>query len=101
MRLEWHVVTVFEDAGISSAKGRDKRPGLNAMMRAVVRREIDLVAAWSVDRIGRSLTELLDVLKDCTRKELIFICISRASTPRRPPAARCSSMAFSRNLSAQ
>src|SRR6266487_456449 len=67
-RLGWHVVAVFEDAGISGAKGRDKRPGLNAMMRAVVRGEIELVAAWSVDRLGRSLTDLLDVLKELHAK---------------------------------
>jgi Resolvase, N terminal domain len=40
MRIGWQVVRVFEDAGISGAKGRDKRPGLHAMMQAVVRREL-------------------------------------------------------------
>ena len=43
------------DAGISGAKGRDQRPGFDAMMKAATRREFDLVAAWSVDRLGRSL----------------------------------------------
>jgi Resolvase, N terminal domain len=31
-RHKWDVVEVFEDAGISGAKGRDQRPGLDAMM---------------------------------------------------------------------
>ena len=35
----WQVIGIFEDAGISGAKGRDQRPGLDAMMMAVVRRE--------------------------------------------------------------
>jgi DNA invertase Pin-like site-specific DNA recombinase len=48
--------------GISGAKGRDKRPGLDKVLRAVARREIDMVAAWSVDRIGRSLQDLLGFL---------------------------------------
>jgi DNA invertase Pin-like site-specific DNA recombinase len=61
-RHGWSVVAVFEDAGISGAKGRDGRPGLDALLRAVVRREFDVVAAWSVDRLGRSLTDLLTVL---------------------------------------
>lgn len=29
-RREWSVVEVYRDAGISGAKGRDKRPGLDA-----------------------------------------------------------------------
>ena len=67
-RHGWEVVTVFEDAGISGAKGRDRRPGLDALMKSVARKEIDMVAAWSVDRLGRSLTDLLDVLKELHAK---------------------------------
>jgi DNA invertase Pin-like site-specific DNA recombinase len=62
-RSGWHVVKVYEDAGISGAKGRDKRPGLDAMLKAVNGREFDMVAAWSVDRLGRSLTDLLGILQ--------------------------------------
>jgi len=61
-RHGWELVDVFEDAGISGAKGRDERPGLDDLLKAVTRREFDMVAAWSVDRLGRSLTDLLDVL---------------------------------------
>jgi DNA invertase Pin-like site-specific DNA recombinase len=62
-RSGWQIVKVYEDAGISGAKGRDKRPGLDAMMKAVNAREFDMVAAWSVDRLGRSLTDLLAILQ--------------------------------------
>src|SRR5471032_1909010 len=62
-RSGWHVVTIYEDAGISGAKGRDKRPGLDAMMKAVNAKEFQMVAAWSVDRLGRSLTDLLAILQ--------------------------------------
>jgi len=62
-RSGWQVVRVFEDAGISGAKGRDKRPGLDAMMKAVNAKEFDMVATWSVDRLGRSLTDLLAILQ--------------------------------------
>jgi DNA invertase Pin-like site-specific DNA recombinase len=61
-RLGWRVVRFFEDTGISGAKGKNARPGLAALLKAVARREVDLVAAWSVDRLGRSLTDLLEVL---------------------------------------
>jgi DNA invertase Pin-like site-specific DNA recombinase len=61
---------VFNDAGISGAKGRDKRPGFDRLMLAVARREIDMVAAWSVDRLGRSLTDLLSFLTDLHAKHV-------------------------------
>ena len=67
-RHGWDVAAVYRDQGISGAKGRDKRPGLDRLMQAVARREIDMVAAWSVDRLGRSLTDLLGVLQELHAK---------------------------------
>src|SRR4030081_3961199 len=67
-RAGWDVVRVYEDAGISGAKGRDKRPALDAMLKAVNGREFDMVAAWSVDRLGRSLTDLLAILQSLRDK---------------------------------
>jgi DNA invertase Pin-like site-specific DNA recombinase len=63
-RHGWEVIAVYEDPGISGAKGRDARPGLDALLKGVARREFDMVAAWSVDRLGRSLSDLLDILKE-------------------------------------
>jgi DNA invertase Pin-like site-specific DNA recombinase len=62
-RSGWEIVQVYRDAGISGAKGRDKRPSLDAMLKAVNAKEFDMVAAWSVDRLGRSLTDLLSILQ--------------------------------------
>ncbi len=67
-RHGWAVAQIFEDAGISGAKNRSGRPGLDALMKAVARREIDMVAAWSVDRLGRSLTDLLELLREMHTK---------------------------------
>jgi DNA invertase Pin-like site-specific DNA recombinase len=61
-RHGWHVVAEYSDTGISGAKGREKRPGFDRLCKAIVRREIDLVAAWSVDRLGRSLQHLVAFL---------------------------------------
>ena len=69
-RHAWTVVSFFEDAGISGAKGREERPGLDALMKAVARREIDMVAAWSVDRLGRSLIDFLDFLRELHAKDV-------------------------------
>ena len=63
-RSGWTVVEVFEDQGISGAKGRDKRPGYDALLKAVHRKQIDMVAAFAVDRLGRSLPDLVAFLSD-------------------------------------
>ena len=63
-RAGHEVVQVFEDAGVSGAKDRTGRPGFDAMLKAAVRREFDMIAAWSVDRLGRSLQDLVGFLED-------------------------------------
>ena len=69
-RHGWKVAATFEDAGISGAKGRKDRPGLDAMLKAVARREVDMVMAWSVDRLGRSLVDLLATLQELHAKDV-------------------------------
>ena len=61
-RSGWKVVAEYKDAGISGAKGRDKRPGLDRMLKDATRRQFDMIAAWSVDRLGRSLQDLIGTL---------------------------------------
>jgi DNA invertase Pin-like site-specific DNA recombinase len=56
------VVAEFCDDGISGAKGRDKRLALNKLHKAITRHQFDIVAAWSVDRLGRSLQDLVAFL---------------------------------------
>ena len=60
----WTVVGEFVDHGISGGKGRDQRPAFDRLCRAATRREIDVVMAWSVDRLGRSLQDLVAFLGD-------------------------------------
>jgi len=59
----WTVVATYDDAGISGAKGRDKRPGLDRLLKDASRAKHDLVMAWAMDRLGRSLRDLLDTLE--------------------------------------
>ena len=54
----------YTDEGVSGAKGRDKRPGFDALLKGVARREFDLIAAWSVCRLGRSLQDLIGFLAE-------------------------------------
>lgn len=67
-RSGWEVVGIYEDHGISGAKGRDRRPGFDALLKAVARSEINMVAAWSVDRLSRSLSHLIGLLGELDAK---------------------------------
>jgi DNA invertase Pin-like site-specific DNA recombinase len=69
-RMGHEVVAVYRDDGISGARGRDRRPGFDALHRDIARRKFDLVMAWSVCRLGRSLRDLLSLLEDMRAKNV-------------------------------
>ena len=62
-RRGWDVVEIYSDAGISGAKGRAGRPGLDRMLKEASRRKFDIVMAWAIDRLGRSLIDLLGTIQ--------------------------------------
>jgi DNA invertase Pin-like site-specific DNA recombinase len=62
-RMGCEIVCVYKDRG-SGAKGRDKRPAFNALIRDANQRKFDMVMAWSVDRLGRSLQDLVGLLSE-------------------------------------
>jgi len=61
-RRGWEVVEEYRDAGSSGAKGRERRPGLDQMLKDAGRRRFDIVMAWAIDRLGCSLIELLSII---------------------------------------
>jgi DNA invertase Pin-like site-specific DNA recombinase len=63
-RMGCDVVKVYKDHGVSGAKGRDKRPAFDALCKDAARRQFDVVMAWSVDRLGRSLKDLVGFLSE-------------------------------------
>jgi DNA invertase Pin-like site-specific DNA recombinase len=67
-RHGWEVVHEFIDAGISGAKGRDQRPAFDRMLKSAIRRDFDVIMAWSVDRLGRSLQHLVEFLSEVHAK---------------------------------
>ena len=73
-RRGWEIVEQYSDAGISGAKGRDGRPGLDQMLKDAQRGKFDVIMAWAIDRLGRSLS----------------ICWAR-SRPWRPAPSICTS----------
>ena len=67
-RHGWEIVETFRDNGVSGAKGRDQRPAFDALCKGISRRDFDMVAAWSVDRLGRSLQHLVTFLGELQAK---------------------------------
>jgi DNA invertase Pin-like site-specific DNA recombinase len=63
-RMGCEIVRVYKDHGISGAKGRDRRPEFGRLLRDAAQRKYDLVMAWSVDRLGRSLQDLVSFLSE-------------------------------------
>jgi DNA invertase Pin-like site-specific DNA recombinase len=69
-RNGWQIIQEFVDHGISGAKGRDQRPAFDEMCKGVIRKEFDLVMAWSVDRLGRSLQHLVTFIDELHSKKV-------------------------------
>ena len=67
-RHGWKISAEYIDHGISGSKGRDKRPELDKLLKTANRREFDIIMAWSVDRLGRSLQHLVGFLDEIHAK---------------------------------
>jgi DNA invertase Pin-like site-specific DNA recombinase len=62
--MGWKVIAELTDEGISGSKGRSDRPAFDRLFKMVQRREIDVVMAWSIDRLGRSIQHLVSLMTD-------------------------------------
>ena len=83
-RNGWKIVETFTDNGVSGAKGRDSRPAFDALCKGIARRDFDMVAAWSVDRLGRSLQHLVTFLGELHAKNVDLFLLQQGldtSTP--------------------
>lgn len=83
-RHGWEIVATFSDRGISGTKGREGRPEFDKLLKAIARRDVDMVAAWSVDRLGRSLQHLIPFLSDLQAKGIDLFLLRQGldtSTP--------------------
>lgn len=67
-RMGWKVVEEYVDNGVSGAKDRGQRPAFDRLCKAAIRREFDVIAVWSVDRLGRSLQHLVTFLAEIHAK---------------------------------
>lgn len=57
-------VIIYEDDGVSGTKGRAERKALDNLLKAATQRRLDKVLVWSVDRLGRSLKDLVGILEE-------------------------------------
>ena len=66
----WLVIDEYIDEGISGSKGRDQRPEFDRLLKDAARKRFDLIASWSVDRLGRSLQDLVAFLSEIHAKKI-------------------------------
>lgn len=67
----WKVYRVYSDRGESGAK--QKRPALDQLWRDCKRGRLDVVCVWSLDRLARSLKQLIDSLDEFRRLKIDFV----------------------------
>jgi DNA invertase Pin-like site-specific DNA recombinase len=60
----WHIAEVYEDHGISGSKGRESRPAFDQLCKDAARGKLDMVLAWSIDRLGRSLHHVVGFMME-------------------------------------
>ena len=64
IRMGWTITAELTDHAISGTKGRLDRPAWNKLFIMMQRREVDVVCAWSIDRLGRSIKELVGFMDE-------------------------------------
>ena len=69
----WTVVGEFCDEGISGSK--DRRPALDRMMHEARRRRVDVIAVWSLDRFGRSLSHVVAAVQELAELGIAFVSL--------------------------
>jgi DNA invertase Pin-like site-specific DNA recombinase len=60
----YQITQIFSEDGISGSKGREGRPALDQLMKSATQRKFDMVMCWSIDRLGRSLQNLVEILNE-------------------------------------
>lgn len=69
-RMGYQIVATLTDKGISGSKGKEDRPAFRRLCEMIARKEAEIVLCWSVDRISRSMTDLLVFLGELKAKNV-------------------------------
>ncbi|MCX7310075.1 MAG: recombinase family protein [Afipia sp.] len=78
------IVAELSDDGISGSKGRKDRPAFDMLHKMISRREVDLLMTWSIDRLGRSLSDLVALMSELEVKKVDFYSHIQAIDSRTP-----------------
>ena len=60
----WKVIATFKDEGMSGAFGREVRAQYDSMIKQGVQAKFDVVLAWDISRLSRSLVDLVTTLDE-------------------------------------
>ena len=94
-RVGHTIAEIYRDHGISGGKGREKRPAFDKVHRDAARlRRFEVVMAWSVDRLGRSLQDLVHFL-DHLRATRVELFLHQQGLDTTSPAGRAMFAMFS------
>ena len=94
----WQITQVYSDNGVSGFKGRKQRPGLDALLKDAARGRFDVALAWALDRLGRSLLDLLDTLSELEAVGVALV-LHQQAIDTTTPAGGCSSRLPARSRS--
>jgi DNA invertase Pin-like site-specific DNA recombinase len=72
-RREWEDRAEYVDVGVSGAK--ERRPQLDRLLIAARRRECDVVVVWKLDRLGRSLKHLVNLIAEWESLGVAFVSL--------------------------
>ena len=81
----WEIVQTYQDVGISGAKGRDKRPAFDRMLKDALRRRFDVCMCWSIDRLGRSVQHVSAAMAELDAAGVALYCDQQAIDSTVPP----------------
>jgi DNA invertase Pin-like site-specific DNA recombinase len=74
-RRGWSFV-LYRDHGQSGAKA--DRPALNAMLGDLKKRKFDVLVVWALDRLARSLKNLLSISEECRTLGVDLVSLKQA-----------------------
>jgi DNA invertase Pin-like site-specific DNA recombinase len=69
-------VQEFVDKGVSGSK--DSRPALDALVKDAKRRRFDVLVVWRLDRLGRNLRHLVNLVEDLNATGIGFVSLGEA-----------------------
>jgi DNA invertase Pin-like site-specific DNA recombinase len=81
-RRGWHIQKTYSDT-ISGSKS--SRPALDEMLKDAKQRKFDCVLVWRIDRMGRSVSHLLEVLELFRTFGVEFISLNESIDTSTPP----------------